>query len=124
MLSMFESIQVRYDTLYGRMRPVEVKMGLDVGIRVTRGTSPTGGHDGVNKTVFFFDKYVVKFDGGYCGEAKKFIEEDDRKHFAKVVYVSLDKRWYVQERVDCEPNAAVTRDQAEFARRLGWKYNV
>jgi len=82
--------------------------------------SPTGNHGGYSKIVFFTDTHVIKF--GQMGEAYLEIQEEDRKHFAEVVYVSIDRLWYVQKKVDCEQNAEVTLGQLDLVESLGHKY--
>jgi hypothetical protein len=89
-------------------------------LRVNGGNSPTGGHSGMCKTVYFGDEFVVKFDD--MSEAQMFIEEEDRPHFAEVVYADINREWYVQRRVNCVPNAEIFEEDTLIAEELAWKY--
>jgi len=117
---MFDNIHVTYQK--GSTYPSKVMWNGKKGVRVTQGNSPTGGHAGINKDVYFFDDYVVKF--GALSEVKKFINAEDRKHFAEVVYASLDKKWYVQKRVQCIPNAEINDDQFSKILHIACKYDI
>jgi hypothetical protein len=55
-------------------------------------------------------------------EARLVIEEEDRKHFAEVVFADIKKQWYVQKRIDCVPNTEVTEEQVCAMVKLGRKY--
>lgn len=92
--------------------------------------SPTG-ESGSVKHVYATDHFVIKsrkeFRTGRCqvmGEVRFECEPEDQKHFAKVIYASIDRNWYVQERVSCVPCAPATKEQAVFVRALGDKYDI
>lgn len=96
---------------------------------VNEGDSPIG-ETGCEKRVFVGEQYVVKFrnkfayDGAEWAEYNFEPEPEDVKHFAKVVFVDINQRWYVQERVDCIPNAPITKEQDAFIMALGEKYSL
>lgn len=119
---MFETIKIQYDE---NELPDGVWMDGIRGKKVKDKDTPTGGHSGINKFVFVFANHVVKFPRyGGLGEVRREYAEADKKHFAEVVYASLDKRWYVQKRIECVPNARVTDENFKVIRAILQKYNI
>jgi hypothetical protein len=84
-------------------------------------SSPTG-EAGCTRHTYIGDEYVVKF--GEIGEALLYIENKDQKHFAKVVYVSVDRNWLVMERINCVPNASITPEDWLLIDGLARKYDL
>ena len=82
---------------------------------------PTG-EAGCSRRTYIGDDYVVKF--GEIGEALLFIEDIDRKHFAKVVYVDIDREWLIMERINCVPNATTTPEDWFLIDGLARKYDL
>lgn len=83
--------------------------------------SPTGEH-GCCKDVYIGDDYVVKF--GNMVEAEFLPEERHRKHFALVVFADINREWYIQERVNCVPNAPFTHVECELINDLAYYYAI
>lgn len=114
---MINSIKIDYDA-YDE-EPLRVFLNDEQLSLVDKDNSPTG-KEGMMKEVFVGEKHVVKFAS--MEEADLDIDPDDRKYFALVVLVDIDRRWYVQERVDCVPFAEVTEEDLNTVLDLADKY--
>jgi hypothetical protein len=92
---------------------------------LTSDTSPTG-YVGYCRDVYLAGDYVIKWGGSLChlNEAGLFIEEEDRKYFAEVVYVSLDKSWYAMKRINCVPDPSINSEHAAAIHRIIRKYEI
>ena len=84
--------------------------------------SPNG-YRGGTCYAFMHPEYVVKLSGSLRGEAKLFIEPEDRKYFAETVFVSLQKNFIVQKRVSFAPRLA-TREHQHILTEIAEKYNI
>ena len=81
-------------------------------------TGETGGRD-----VYIGSHFVVK-DARSNWEYHREFKPEDQKHFAPVLFVSLDRTWYIQERVDCERHAEFTDEDWNKIQELMRKYNL
>ena len=115
---MLETLEIEYDDYDNSV--IAVYLNRESLPIVDSDNSPTG-KQGMIKTVFVGEKYVVK-TGGYMSEVGMYIDEEDRKYFAMVVYADIDGQWYVQERVDCVPFAEVSKDDLDTVLDLADKY--
>jgi hypothetical protein len=90
--------------------------------------SPTGTF-GCTRWVYIGDDFVVKIKGkntsyDAMGDVKLFIAPEDQKHFALIVYVDINKQWFVQERVNCVPNIEPSDEDRSLLRTLQQKYGI
>lgn len=88
---------------------------------VNSASSPTGAAGSV-RSVFVFDKYIVKV--GSIGEAYLDIKPWDEHFFAKVVLVDVNKQWLIQERINCVPNQRADEDDWESVMEMAQKYDI